>query len=738
MARRFHSKDEDDERKPPAPKMLRSRNQLSTAYAPGVIFTFEGGLGACLSIPDQKRNPNVAKVDAEIRAQIHLRLREIWQSWFNRAMEGGTPEHRPYPTLCLDQALLRNGTYQEPAADQFELVDPLAMSYIPAPLTFVCNTCGRFEGYESLRAMNANIDRFSQRNCDTKYLQHRNSCRWRQLDVIFVHWSGFWLAPTPGRWEWSIEKQELQRPFGSCAVCKSTKYYLVDKSPRIGEWVFECENGHKDGDSWLQNDPLTTKLLGDDCKVRPPRWRRMEPISYRASAAFYPHSEQFVVIAPDQRDLLLMLQDGNEASLESYAAERFGIGAKPLSDDEVLDYLARAGETSKVSTYEFIRDTVSKNKALEEQARERLTSMMRDWRKTPGLLPAHHEAPLWLTSLITRRPEFGRKYDPLALAVEHEALSRSTLRHTSVDVGRSPFVRFRNPEPDLAPRAASYASLERSGIDAAFQALGVDEMGLIREFDLCKFTHGYTRMSTDPLIEKSDQQQVRFPVRLNLFQPLGNDKIPIYVVRQSNEAIYVQLNSEAVVRWLGEVGVDGTDSWREVTASNIGAHILEMAAPFGKYFSQLKPGPANSYRYVYTLLHSYSHTFMKAIAEYSGLDLGSLGEYIFPADLAFVVYRNGTTMDLGNLSALWRNYGAEFLDHLLQPKTLLCGAGTLCDANGGACPSCIVVPETSCIASNQLLSRSVLRAGPAPREDDTHTGKLISGYLDSCSRRQQI
>ena len=68
-----------------------------------------------------------------------------------------------------------------------------------------------------------------------------------------------------------------------------------------------------------------------------------------------------------------------------------------------------------------------------------------------------------------------------------------------------------------------------------------------------------------------------------------------------------------------------------------------------------KDGPASIYIYVYTLLHTYTHIVMKAVAEHSGLDLGSLGEYIFPADLAFVVYRNGTTMDLGNLSSLWRN-----------------------------------------------------------------------------------
>src|SRR5262249_49937166 len=33
------------------PRMTRSQPQLATAYAPGAIFTWEGGKGACMSVP---------------------------------------------------------------------------------------------------------------------------------------------------------------------------------------------------------------------------------------------------------------------------------------------------------------------------------------------------------------------------------------------------------------------------------------------------------------------------------------------------------------------------------------------------------------------------------------------------------------------------------------------------------------------------------------------------------------
>jgi hypothetical protein len=41
-----------------------------------------------------------------------------------------------------------------------------------------------------------------------------------------------------------------------------------------------------------------------------------------------------------------------------------------------------------------------------------------------------------------------------------------------------------------------------------------------------------------------------------------------------------------------------------------------------------------------------------------------------------------------------------------------------------------MVPETSCVASNQLLSRAVLSGGEPPREDGTHRGQRISGFLE--------
>jgi hypothetical protein len=205
-------------------------------------------------------------------------------------------------------------------------------------------------------------------------------------------------------------------------------------------------------------------------------------------------------------------------------------------------------------------------------------------------------------------------------------------------------------------------------------------------------------------------------------------RYPIYVVQQGNEAIYVRLKEEIALEWLRSLNCP--DMFTLDASERIGAGLLGAAQPMSPFLDNLPETTAPPvYFYLYTLLHSYSHLLMKHVSEYSGLDLGSLGEYIFPADLAFVVYRNGTTMDLGNLSALWRNTGAAMLTAMLGAKATQCGTGSLCTERGGACPDCVMMPETSCVAGNKLLSRSVLRSiGGRPRLDKRSAP--IRGYLD--------
>ena len=47
----------------------------------------------------------------------------------------------------------------------------------------------------------------------------------------------------------------------------------------------------------------------------------------------------------------------------------------------------------------------------------------------------------------------------------------------------------------------------------------------------------------------------------------------------------------------------------------------------------------------------------------------------------------------------------------------------------GACPACIMLSEVTCIASNQLLTRSALKGGPAPNWEAQGSALLV-GFFD--------
>src|SRR5690554_142002 len=67
------------------PRMTRSQPQLATAYAPGAMFTWEGGKGACIAVPVEG-----AAIDFSARPvrrdQIIENLEEFCQSWLARGM----------------------------------------------------------------------------------------------------------------------------------------------------------------------------------------------------------------------------------------------------------------------------------------------------------------------------------------------------------------------------------------------------------------------------------------------------------------------------------------------------------------------------------------------------------------------------------------------------------------------------------------------------------------------------
>lgn len=730
-----------------AKTMNRSRNQLATSYAPESFFTFEGGLGACIARSTAGEPVQLSDSTLDL---IFERLNELGHAWFDTAINARSADSSKPPVLatqCVDQVLLdpSKTQFQLPGQDRFYLCRPSQMEYTPAPLAFVCRNCGLFRDYENLTLLDRDLENLSTRKC--KSTAGDGHCDWEQLDVVFVHWSGRWEAPFPGQWHWSDSEAKPVKRRSDC-VCGGTEFRLNRRAAGVGDWFFECANPicrKPLSAKWLQNDRDTLRAIGPAMSPERITEVRMQATPYRASSAYYVKSDLFIDFRDGTQQLLSCLRPGQQGALKDFVARQYGFAAQEPSDEDVET--ACAGKSDCTKDLADYRQAVATIKEAEAQMdglppqlrafvkksidgaislRERVLEGLRE---RQILVPKLDLPFSVMANMRDRQAKFASKFDPFRLAVEHAALKATKLDVETRSEGKKPYVSFTRLDEDLQPEEKEKATELEQETRSLLDALGLEDMGLVREFELCRFSFGYSRMESTPVLR--DKRGMDMPVRLNLFPPVRqNDstRYPLYVVQQANEAIYVRLKEEQVLRWLQ--GLQCPDMFSLNTGENIGAGLLGAAhemRPFLDGLPETESPPA--YLYLYTLLHSYSHLLMKHISEYSGLDLGSLGEYIFPADLSFVVYRSGTTMDLGNLSALWRNSGQAMLTSMLGTKATQCGTGSLCTERGGACPDCLMVPETSCVAGNKLLSRAVLRSvGGRPRLDKR--GAPIRGYLN--------
>lgn len=711
-------------KKPPV--MKRSQGQLCNAYAPGAFFTFEGGRGACRII----ESPNVHSSDIVSQRHYHVqivkRLNEALRSWLERARtaRGG----REPDSLCIDESLLRNGQFVLPPFDSLVFVKPISVSYEPSPLAFVCSKCNLFEYFDSIKNFNKNNQRLHG-NC----LSHKGKCEWRQLDVIFVSHSSEVEPPQPGRYNWSQNSGEVQRWHNTCEYCYGEKFCLDTSSNQISKWFFYCANhkcfGQRNPKYWHQYSKFLTEHYGDKSSSHRNECR-MIPLSYRASMVHYAQIERFVIVPESQEDLLNIINSSQHELMYEFLARRFRYPGNEYTDEEIEARLRQAGRGDAWEEYITLIETAETFNADEKTARTLLKlaqEMFDSFTKGDApILESQYQLPDSLKLKVAKRDDFTGRFDPFILAVEHEALVQGKLKVASAG-NKQMFVRFASMDNNLSPKDDKEKISQEKATKKLMDCMGINEIGLIREFDLCQFTYGYSRISSNPITEIGSET---YPTKLRMFNRVKTDegdRRPIYTVTQKNEAIYVRLDHNCVYEWLKCLNLSDLPDW-DPDGIDIGGRILEVSQPFGRFFSELYPGPASTYRYIYTLLHTFSHVIMKGISESSGLDLSSLSEYIFPADLAFVVYRNGTTMDLGNLSTLWRNENNSFLESLLDPKMNRCNSGQLCP---GACPDCITIPETSCIASNNLLSRSTLIGGIAPTFDTTNAKKRIPGYFET-------
>lgn len=701
--------------------MQRSRTQIATVYAPGALFTYEGGLGCCVAVPySTPYDPS----SPAVQKQLFEHLAEYVESWFERAMRCRL-EPEVLPEQCVDAAFLDHN--KEPRIDsgKFALNRPSRIGFVPDPLVFICSDCSRLAEFENIEDLQRRWPHAERRDDCPKSESHRHN--WRQMDVIFAHWSGNYCGLSPHRWVMSPDGSVNQAR--QCKNCGHGEYQLVtNASPFFSDWKFQCAKCLTSNDV-VQADRDTLRLLKPQMDAGlgnlAKEWN-MLPVSYRASQVFYVQTDRFILFR--DTDVTTLLSAARRGDLISRLMRLFDFPGTPLTHAEIIRQLRDNGRIAEADEFRQLAEIAAALPAAQKIVIEKQLNEKRAKHQADGIIAQQHQQSPILTAQTEGSQEWARRYNPIRLAIEHASLRAEVVDRQGTDP-TLPAISVLNPDVcDIELEDTSGRTSYTRYVGQALGQLGMEELVLLRGLDICEFSFGFTRVGSTPSITEKEREM---PVCLRAFGYSEKNKRPIYVLEQKNEGFYVRLSEQRVIEWLKQNGL--TDKLPPRDGMKLGGVLIEEYVDFGRFLEPYKERAAEGRtsrsvpNYVYLLLHTMAHHFAQAVVEYSGLEHGSLGEYLFPADLSFLVYRRGMTPDLGNLSAMWRNYGRIVLDHLLSDRALKCDSGSLCDQRGGACPACIMAPEVACVAGNNLLSRSALGGGPPPGWDSDR--RALVGYF---------
>lgn len=678
-------------------------------------------MGCCVSIPlaSPAHTASVA-----LQKQLFDHLQDFVESWFDRASHARA-QPAVLPEQCVDRVFLNH--QNQPVADpgQFMLCQPSKIGFKPDPLVFVCSDCGLLQEFEDTAQLKGDWQKAEKReDCPQNPTKRHN---WRQVDVIFAHWSGNYTGLSPYRYVMGPDGRVSK--LRKCQNCNHEEYKLVTKgSPFFSDWRFQCVKCLS-AKEIVQADRETLELLMPRMIAGegnlPKEWN-MLPVSYRASSVFYAQKDSFILFRDN--DVTSLMSASRRDDLIARLMKIYNFPGTPLDHQEVIRQLRENGREAERREYErlveilkFIPDDLKRDQ-------EKSLAEKRSNYEAAGLVAAQHLESAALRAQVEANQEWARKYNPIRLGIEHASLRSEKVDRQGSDP-TLPAISVVNPDIcDIDKNDATSRSTYSRAVEHRLAQIGADELVLLRNLEICEFSFGYTRVSSVPVTEVKDRQM---PVRLRAFSHVDKNKRPIYLLEQKNEGFYFKLNEARIIRWLQANGLN--DQLPPRGGMSLGGLLIEQYVDFGRFLEEYRERTADSRTlrsvpsYVYMLLHTMAHHFAHAVVEFSGLDHGSIGEYVFPADLSFLVYRKGMTADLGNLSAMWRNYGITVLDRLLWDRALKCDAGSLCDQRGGACPACIMAPDVSCIASNNLLSRAALSGGIPPGWDVNRSE--LTGYF---------
>jgi hypothetical protein len=175
------------------------------------------------------------------------------------------------------------------------------------------------------------------------------------------------------------------------------------------------------------------------------------------------------------------------------------------------------------------------------------------------------------------------------------------------------------------------------------------------------------------------------PIWANRSDP--NKGFYAYCYPYETEGIVITLSKEAIVQWLYDC-----------------KFIKDKPNDPKEFFNSLAVN-SEEYKAVNTLLHTFSHLLMRNSSVFTGLDLQSYGEKIFPTSAAIFLFST-SSINIGGLQFVFENEVFNWFENM-RFDVSECTLDPSCIRNKGACFSCMYIPEFVCSLFNQYLDRDV-------------------------------
>lgn len=237
--------------------------------------------------------------------------------------------------------------------------------------------------------------------------------------------------------------------------------------------------------------------------------------------------------------------------------------------------------------------------------------------------------------------------------------------------------------------------------------LGIVNMQVSCNIEIINCTYGYTRKVSDPV----NNQNSKCRLKLNSYDKTrdGNANL-VYGAKLETEGILFEISQRKIIEWLRANAIiseeqmpdlDDELSVRKWFAENVKGDVVSV---FGEIDESEKIT-----KYVFGLLHSMSHAFIKTAGEISGLAGNSLTEIIIVETASIFMYAQTTqAIPLGALSGMAENNYAQFLNKVYA-ETRNCVFDPICtDRDNTSCSACLIIPEISCNHFNNELGRKYL------------------------------